>query len=266
MSPRNTPLYLSASLLLLLLLITPPTLATSSSPLNLFTLQPISSFPPSCTEAYSGDISDCSSAEVTTTGRISSEGRGVCSLQCIAALSTVNDNINRACGGIQANPATLIGMFFTERALAYLCPNSVEGRGPPPRSTAAPSSSLITPTLTSTSPSPSATESETESETETDKPETSPETSPESESETSPPPSPKPTPTFQPTTAVNNGVATVLTSEAQRSDSAKTNPEAFGGGGSPFEVAANAASSHFCGFGAGLSTLVFWVVVSLSWS
>lgn len=233
-------LLLLASLLLL------PSLA-SANPLSLFKLQEISNFPQKCTAAYKVDLTDCTSSEITTTGGITSDGKGVCSLQCIAALSVVASNLNSACAGVQASPTTLIGLFFAGQAVSYLCPNSVEGNGPAPSSTGATATSSTTSTSTTTTA-----------------------TSSSSKSTAQPPPTGQPSPSFQPTTAVNNGVATVLTSLAQQSDSAKTNPDAFGGGGSPFEVAANAASGLRRGrvrngVPAVLFAAVFWGVLVGCW-
>jgi hypothetical protein len=214
-------------LLLASVLLSSSSLAWASS-LNLAKLQPISNFPTKCTYAYNADISSCTSSEITITGRITSSGKGVCSLQCLAGLSDVNANLSSACAGVRASPDTLIGLFFADKGIEYLCPNSVEGSGAP-----APSS-------TSEDGSAASTSSTSDTDTETKIP-TSTTTTSSSSSETTADPSPSPT--FQPTTVVNNGVATTITSEAQRTEAANTNPDAFGGGGSPFEVAANGAAS-----------------------
>ncbi|KAF7507780.1 hypothetical protein GJ744_010081 [Endocarpon pusillum] len=184
------------------------------------------------------DISDCSPSEITVSGKIEPDGRGVCSLQCIAALSTVNNNLLSACTGVQASPNTLIGLFFAQKGVSYLCPNSVMGNGPAPSSTGVESTAAETSTSSSSTSSPSSSSSSSLS----SEPSTTTTTSSSSTTESSQSSiTSAPSPSFQPTTAVDKGVATVLTSEAQRSDSSKSNPEAFGGGGSPFEVAANGA-------------------------
>jgi hypothetical protein len=249
MNLRNSLLFLTSILLL------PST--TSASTLNPFKVQQISNFPAECAAAYNVDISDCTSSEISVTGNIEKGGQGICSLQCIAALSVVNSNLNIACEGVQANPNTLIGLFFNGKAISYLCPNSVEGNGPAPSSTG--DSSISTSSLPS-----SSTESSTSTSTSTSTRPSSITTqiSQSTSSTTTEKPSPSPSPSFQPTTAVNNGIATVFTSEAQRTSS--SNPDAFGGGGSPFEVAANAAPSGKVrnSVPAVLSAALFWAVVA----
>ncbi|ERF71589.1 hypothetical protein EPUS_00578 [Endocarpon pusillum Z07020] len=206
--------------------------SASADSLNLFKVQAITNFPQKCAATYSIDISDCSPSEITVSGEIEPDGRGVCSLECIAALSMVNNNLLSACTGVQANANTLIGMFFAQKGVSYLCPNSVVGNGPAPSSTGVESTAAET----STSSSSSSSSGETLTTTTTTTTSSSSTTESSQSSITS-----APSPSFQPTTAVDKGVATVLTSEAQRSDSSKSNPDAFGGGGSPFEVAANGA-------------------------
>jgi hypothetical protein len=227
---------------------------TSAASLNLFKVQQISNFPKQCTAAYNFDISDCSTSEITVTGKVEADGKGACSLQCIAALSFVTQNIFESCKGVQANSKTLIGLFFARQGLPFLCPNSVDGNGPAPSSTgqkgtvATPSASSAESSETSLSSTILATATSTTTSSSSD-------TAVAEQSTTS-----EASPSFQPTTAVNNGVATVFTSEAQRSDS--SNPDAFGGGGSPFEVAANAASSS----GRGGTNVFVTLLAVLFWS
>ncbi len=225
--------------------------SASADSLSLFKVQAISNFPPKCAASYSIDIRDCSQSEVTVSGRIEPDGRGVCSLQCIAALSTVNNNLISACDGIQASGSTLIGLFFARKGVIYLCPNSVEGNGPAPSSTGSESRTAAETPIPSSSAS-------TETSTTTDGSATD---SPQAGITSAPSPS------FEPTTAVDRGVATVLTSEAQQSDSAKSNAGTFGGGGSPFEVAANAAVAGRVrnSVSAVLCAATFWAVVLACW-
>jgi hypothetical protein len=240
------PMLLAAYVLLLSSL-------SSAAPLNLFKVQQISNFPRQCMAAYNFDISDCSSSEISVTGKVEPDGKGLCSLDCIGALLVVTQKLFDSCQGVQANPNTLIGLFFIGQGVPYLCPNSVDGNEAAAGSTgakgtvAAPSSSsaasseiaLSSAMVTTTSPSSTSSSSQTAAPAQ--------------------PTTSEASPSFQPTTAVNNGVATVFTSEAQRSDS--SNPDAFGGGGSPFEVAANAASASGRGGANVIATVMavsFW--------
>jgi hypothetical protein len=227
---------------------------SSAAPLNLFKVQQISNFPRQCTAAYNFDISDCSASEISVTGKVEADGKGLCSLDCIGALSVASQKLFEACQGVKASSNTLIGLFFIGQGVPYLCPNSVPGNEAAAASTgakgtvAAPSPSSIASSEIASSSAILATTSST---------------STSSSSQTAAPAQPttsEASPSFQPTTAVNNGVATVFTSEAQRSDS--SNPDAFGGGGSPFEVAANAASAS----GRGGANVIATVMAVLFWS
>ena len=227
---------------------------SSAATLNLFKVQQISNFPKQCTAAYNFDISDCSSSEISLTGRVEADGKGICSLQCIAALSIVTQNIFESCKGVQAQANTLIGLFFARQGVPYLCPNSVDGNEPAPSSTGL-KGTLAAPSASSAASSDISSSSTTLA--------TATSTTTSSSSNTAAAAQPKtsnPSPSFQPTTAVNNGVATVFTSKAQRSGS--SNPDAFGGGGSPFEVAANAASAS----GRGGTSVLAMPVAVLFWS
>ena len=100
----------------------------STETLNLYDLNPIQNFPARCTDAFKSDIDACTAEEISLNGHVDREnGSGICSLECIEALSTATDKIKSECGTIRADRDTLIGLFFSRKAVGYLCPSIQEG-------------------------------------------------------------------------------------------------------------------------------------------
>ncbi|KAI9737998.1 MAG: hypothetical protein M1834_009368 [Cirrosporium novae-zelandiae] len=246
-----------------------PILALSILPgalgVSLGDYQSITDFSTSCTAVYYSDIPNCSTSQFA---------KGVCTSKCIASLQTLTIELNTICRGSSADSDTLIAFFFRGKGVEKMCPNynpsssasaiasntktakgetvtSSDSDKTASTSTAAATSasqttsasasiassvstSSSTPTSTSVSTSTSASTASTlttaTKESSLDLAST-PSTSPKTSTTTS-------TSTdggggFR-VTAVDNGHATVITSKADQSDS--SNADAFGGGGSPFEI------------------------------
>ncbi|OAX77083.1 hypothetical protein ACJ72_08622 [Emergomyces africanus] len=87
---------------------------------SLHQIQPIISFPPSCTRAYSTNISGCVVSDFIN--------RGSCSPECIEGLETLSRSLNMACVGSRAFSRSLIGLFFQGLGVQTLCPNARGGR------------------------------------------------------------------------------------------------------------------------------------------
>ena len=208
-------------------------LVTLTSALKLTDIQGITQFPSDCTAAYSVDITDCTDKEITLTGKIQRDRSGICSIQCIRALAAVMNNINFSCGNIEGRPGSLIAIFFANQGVSYLCPNSIEGVEPSPTSTGG---NAAASTTTSTGDAAQSSEPPSVNDGESTATESSTTVAPSSAT-----PQASSTKAFVTTTAVNNGVAEVITSETQRA--ASENADAFGGGGSPFEVSGNTAGA-----------------------
>ncbi|MCJ1283947.1 hypothetical protein MMC26_003278 [Xylographa opegraphella] len=247
--------------------------ASSASSISLSSFQQIYGFSATCTAAYNTDIPGCTTSDFTS--------NNPCSISCISGLEVISALLNSACQGTEADPSTLIGLFFHGNGVSALCPNVVSGSTP--QSSAGgqgggnsmtiatsmmsetavitfSSSSPVT-TTASTSERPNPTTSTTSALLNTPGSSTistimkttslsgSPTHTPQSSSaniSTSPSPS---TTTMQSVssgssitqagsdftkTVVNDGTAVVLTSKPEQT--ASDNPDAFGGGGSPFEI------------------------------
>ncbi|SLM34922.1 hypothetical protein LPUS_03893 [Lasallia pustulata] len=247
---------------LFLVLLLPCTRAISLSQ-----FQTIADFPDTCTQAYNSQINGCTASDFIN--------GNPCSTGCMNGLQAITTLIDTACAGSQADPTTLIGMFFIGKGINALCPNyaapiaeasSTMGESSTPSAVVIETSTLVASSLSAATTSaatsthtPSTTSTPTPSTTYTPTPTTtasSPSSTttsftisvlpvPLSQSTTS---TPSPLTTANPSTsasidrptfvktAINDGSKTVLTSKADQT--ASTNPDAFGGGGSPFEISA----------------------------
>ncbi|EER37406.1 hypothetical protein HCEG_07202 [Histoplasma capsulatum var. duboisii H88] len=87
--------------------------------ISLEDIQPIQSFPPSCTEVYTSEISNCTIDDFST---------GACSAACVESLEFLTVSLNKNCVGSQALSATLIGLFFQGLGVQTLCPAAAEGQ------------------------------------------------------------------------------------------------------------------------------------------
>ncbi|OAT14522.1 hypothetical protein BDBG_09528 [Blastomyces gilchristii SLH14081] len=87
--------------------------------ISLDQIQPIISFPPSCTRVYTSEISDCTVRDFAN--------EGSCSPGCVEGLEALARSLNAACVGTRASPTSLIGLFFQGLGVQTLCPNA-EGR------------------------------------------------------------------------------------------------------------------------------------------
>ncbi|MCJ1415678.1 hypothetical protein MMC32_002010 [Xylographa parallela] len=260
----------------LLLLLSVPLLskASSSPSISLSQFQEINGFSPTCTAAYNTDIPGCTASDFTS--------NNPCSINCISGLEAISALLNSACQGTEADPNTLIGIFFEGNGVSALCPNVVSGTTPqssaggqsggnsmttttstmPEASIVTISSKPPTTTTVSTSDRPNPTTSITSvlshtfafSTVSTAMKTTS--SSSGSSTQTSHSSSPSVLASLSPSTAaaqsvsqsssitqagsgftktiVNDGTAVVLTSQPEQT--ASNNPDAFGGGGSPFEI------------------------------
>ncbi|KAI4121736.1 MAG: hypothetical protein LQ347_006762 [Umbilicaria vellea] len=119
--------------LLSFLLLLPSTIATSLSQ-----FQSIANFPAPCETAYNQQISGCTDADFSN--------GAPCSATCIRGLQTLTTQIESGCAGSQADPNTLIGMFFVNKGVTALCPNYAA----PVASVPAASSSSQKPAVTTT--------------------------------------------------------------------------------------------------------------------
>ncbi|MCJ1305242.1 hypothetical protein MMC08_008056 [Hypocenomyce scalaris] len=224
-----------------LFLLTP--LLRTALAISLSQFQTIANFPSACTSAYNSQISGCTASDFSN--------GDPCSTSCIAGLQSITALIDSACKGSQADPTTLIGIFFVGKGVDTLCPNYAASSAAASSATAGSSTetAIIIQTSTLVASSLSAAASSLTSASSTTSTTTSSTVSvlpiPLSQStNTIPSPSVTPksstsTPTERPTflkTAINDGSKTVLTSKAEQTSS--SNPDAFGGGGSPFEISA----------------------------
>ncbi len=92
-------------------------LLSTSRAFTLSELQQVAGFSPACTNAYNTPLTDCTYDDFF--------GAQGCSASCVAFLGRLTATVNRACKDTTAFPDTLIGMFFSGRAVQTLCPNSV---------------------------------------------------------------------------------------------------------------------------------------------
>ncbi|OJD17295.1 hypothetical protein AJ78_02583 [Emergomyces pasteurianus Ep9510] len=117
---------------------------------SLYQIQPIVSFPPSCTRVYTTEISGCVVSDFTN--------RGSCSAECIESLETLSRSLNVACVGTRAFSKSLIGLFFQGLGVQTLCPNAAGGdreiespvRSNPPQTPPSTETRLPQPTQTQT--------------------------------------------------------------------------------------------------------------------
>ncbi|EEQ90700.1 hypothetical protein RJZ56_006391 [Blastomyces dermatitidis] len=84
--------------------------------ISLDQIQPIISFPPSCTRVYTSEISDCTVRDFAN--------EGSCSPGCVEGLEALARSLNAACVGTRASPTSLIGLFFQGLGVQTLCPNA----------------------------------------------------------------------------------------------------------------------------------------------
>ncbi|MCJ1290682.1 hypothetical protein MMC34_002224 [Xylographa carneopallida] len=257
-----------------LLLLSIPTPTTASSSVSLSQFQQIYGFSATCTAAYNTDIPGCTASDFTS--------NNPCSINCISGLEAISALLNSACQGTEADPNTLIGLFFEGNGVSALCPNVVSGSTPQSSpggqgggismttttstvseaSVVTTSSKASTPTTVSTSERPSPTTTTTSAlshmlgsstvspVTKTTTVASSSSTKTSQSALTSVLSSLSlSTATAQSAslrssitqagsgftkTVVNDGTAVLLTSKPEQT--ASDNPDAFGGGGSPFEI------------------------------
>ena len=283
----------------------------SSLAISLSQFQTIANFPDPCTKAYNSQVSGCTTSDFTN--------GSPCSTSCISGLQEVTTLIDSACAGSEADPTTLIGMFFVGKGVHALCPNYATSKAEAssgyaesstPSAVIIETSTLVASSLsiaTSSYSTPTPTDTPTPTSTDTPTPTSTtasstlstttvsnstnpimhykrfyiyhlPQSStvsvlpvPLSQSTTSTP-SASPLTTAAPSTstsedrptfvktAINDGSATVITSKADQT--ASTNPDAFGGGGSPFEVSAGVRTAKGASGVALLAVLagLVWVV------
>ncbi|MCJ1433163.1 hypothetical protein MMC27_002522 [Xylographa pallens] len=260
--------------LLLLLSVPVPSKASSSPSISLSQFQEINGFSATCTAAYNTDIPGCTTSDFTS--------NNPCSINCISGLEAISALLNSACQGTEADPNTLIGLFFEGNGVSALCPNVVSGTTPQSSaggqsgdssmttststmseasvftmSSKAPMTSTVS---TSDRPNPTTATSsalshtlafstvstvmKTTSSSSGSSTQTSHSSSPSVLA--SPSPSTAASPSISQSssitqaglgftkTAVNDGTAVVFTSQPEQT--ASNNPDAFGGGGSPFEI------------------------------
>ncbi|MCJ1404347.1 hypothetical protein MMC11_007572 [Xylographa trunciseda] len=259
---------------LLLVLLSTFSDASSSSSISLSQFQQIYGFSATCTAAYNTDIPGCTASDFTS--------NNPCSINCISGLEAIAALLNSACQGTEADPKTLIGLFFEGNGVSALCPNV--GQGPAPQSsmdgqseggsmttttnimsitppiTTSFKASVTTTALTSDRPNPTASTTSapphtlgsstasTITKTTTSSAGSSTQNPEMSSSSISASPTPSTAATLGVSqsgsatqagsgftkTVVNDGTAVVLTSQSEQT--ASNNPDAFGGGGSPFEI------------------------------
>ena len=232
--------------------------------------QPIFGFSDACTRAYNTLIPGCTPSDFNK--------NGPCSADCINGLQVISALINSACQGTVADPATLIQLFLEGKGVVALCPNaalpssSVLSGGSPStsdsvngdRTSSASTVSMTAMTLTDTASVSSTTDTSLTTRPVVAATETvgstahavGTTTSTLSSSSSSVPStvasaaasstSTNTARTFEPgfpKTVADAGSAAVITSTADQSSS--RNPDAFGGGGSPFEI------SHAAQLGSG---------------
>ena len=223
--------------------------------------QPISGFSDACTRAYNSLIPGCTPSDFNQ--------NGPCSADCINGLQVISALINSACQGTVADPTTLIQLFLEGKGVVALCPNaalpssSIPTGGSPStsdsvngdRTSTTPTISTTTDHLTDTTSAFSTTDmsltttpvvAATESTGSTARAVSTTTISSSSPSSSIPTTvasaaasstSTNTAPTFEPgfpKTVADAGSAAVITSKAEQSSS--RNPDAFGGGGSPFEI------------------------------
>ena len=284
-----------------LLLLAPfSTLVPVSSAISLSQFQQIYGFSAACTAAYNTDIPGCTASDFTA--------NNPCSINCISGLEVITALLNSACQGIEADPKTLIGLFFEGNGVSALCPNVDSGStqqssagaqsGGNSMTTTTITSTLVqtlpsaissvasstTPTSSSNRPNPtistttmsptlgsSATATVTQTTIETSY---SSQSSRTTLSSISVSPSPSSVASLAASisnlatqtgsgftkTAVDDGTAVVITSKPEQTSS--NNPDAFGGGGSPFEISnqsTNVMDNVWMMYGSLLSLAVWWI-------
>jgi hypothetical protein len=227
--------------------------------ITLSDFQAIAGFPVPCADAYDQTINACNKQQDFSSPN-------TCTANCLAALSTVQSDIQNACSGVLVDPGSVIGHFFVGSGPAFVCsgiPFHDDGNEPESSSTSSQEATMTMTTMTTvtrssqassttsisvkTKPSSSSSSSQ---ETSTRSPSTvkttraSSHITTESTSTTSSP-SKSTTTKTEPSffaTAANDGTATTFTSKSQQTSS--SNPDRYGGGGSPFEISANVAGAR----------------------
>jgi hypothetical protein len=214
--PRHSPLLpclVVASILCL---------ATASSPgINLSDFQQINGFSSPCTAAYNTPIPGCTADDFT--------GMNPCSAACISGLEEITALLNSACQGTEADPSTLIGKFFQGTGVNALCPNADNSSVP-----------TTTPSMTSSSATSSSSLSLSIG--------TSSTSTLSLDSTTSPTASSAPSMTAtgsllsSSSSKVTYTVVSSSTSSSKPGPTTSTNPDAFGGPGTPFAIS---QSTHY---------------------
>ncbi|MCJ1338835.1 hypothetical protein MMC09_004124 [Bachmanniomyces sp. S44760] len=220
-------------------------LASYANALSLSDFQQITGFSTSCTSAYNAPIPDCQTSDFTN--------GAPCSSQCVASLQTVCNAVDTACSGIEADPHTLIGTVFSGNGVSVLCPNVGSSSGSQGLQSSASSSKSSIPSSTSqfagvaSTASSSLTTSTSSITSSTSHPLTTAQPSTATPVSIGAATSSATTPDFRSFvhTAVDDGSATVFTNKAEQT--ASSNPDAYGGGGSPFEIANNANGNAAAG-------------------
>ena len=112
-SPKSTMRrHLSPTLRLWLFLVL---LLPCTRAISLSQFQTIADFPDTCTQAYNSQINGCTASDFIN--------GNPCSTGCMNGLQAITTLIDTACAGSQADPTTLIGMFFIGKGINALCPN-----------------------------------------------------------------------------------------------------------------------------------------------
>lgn len=231
-----------------LLLLVASVIFPSVADISLSGFQQIVGFPQACQDAYNHPISACDPYRDFGAGH-------TCSPACSIALEALQTSIQIACRGINVDPSSVMGHFFSSTGPQFVCSgvayNVAQGdaaicseesatAATSSRTSSATGTSTFSVTDITTTTHHAITHATSTSRSTSHEASSSPSpadsassTIPTGESKTS-------TPSFL-STAANDGTATTFSSQSQRTSS--SNPDNFGGGGSPFEVSANSASA-----------------------
>ncbi|KLJ06969.1 hypothetical protein EMPG_17541 [Blastomyces silverae] len=208
--------------------------------ISLDQIQPIISFPPSCTTVYTSEISDCTIRQFANGGS--------CSPECVESLEALTLSLNAACVGTRAFSTSLIGLFFQGLGVQTLCPNAGGpggGGGGREIESSAPANPPEIPPVTETRrPPPTQTQTEEPSSATTRR--LTPSTTSTNARSTSTTSGSYVMPSLPPSTTASDPTSTRTTSEPSATTTKTTNPnnDPFGGFGNAFDIIApNRAAS-----------------------
>ncbi|OJD24075.1 hypothetical protein ACJ73_04563 [Blastomyces percursus] len=206
--------------------------------ISLDQIQPIISFPPSCTRVYTSEISDCTVRDFANGGS--------CSPECVESLEALTRSLNAACVGTRAFSTALIGLFFQGLGVQALCPNSggTGGGGREIESSAPANPPDIPPVTESRRPPPTQTQTEEPSSTTTQR--LAPSTTSTNARSTSTTSDSYVMPSLPRSTTASDPTSTRTTSEPFATTTKTTGPndDPFGGFGNAFDIIApNQAAS-----------------------